>query len=123
MPNAMVVDDSRAVRMIITRTLRELGFDVMEAAHGRQALEALNTGGPVDVVLADWNMPEMDGMSLLLAMRASPALHGVPVIMVTTEAEFEQMSAALAAGATEYVMKPFTKEILVDKLRIAGLAQ
>jgi two-component system chemotaxis response regulator CheY len=121
MPTAMVVDDSRAVRMIIGRILRELGYDVAEAGDGRQALDALARNTAVDVVLADWNMPEMDGLSLLKAIRADGALRGIPVIMVTTEAEFDQMSTAMTEGATEYVMKPFTKEILVDKLRMTGL--
>jgi two-component system chemotaxis response regulator CheY len=120
MPSAMVVDDSRAVRMIIARTLKELGYEVIEAGNGLQALDALTNRGAVDVVLADWNMPEMDGLQLLKALRATPAYRDLPVIMVTTEAEIEQMVVAVAAGATEYVMKPFMKEILLDKLRLAG---
>ena len=123
MRTAMVVDDSRAVRMIIARTLRKLGYDVAEAGDGRQALDALEKGAATDVVLADWNMPEMDGLSLLKAIRANPAFSGIPVIMVTTEAEFDQMATAIAEGAAEYVMKPFTADILVDKLRIVGLAE
>jgi two-component system chemotaxis response regulator CheY len=123
MRTAMVVDDSRAVRMIIARTLRKLGYDVAEAGDGRQALDALEKGAAADVVLADWNMPEMDGLSLLKAIRANPAFSGIPVIMVTTEAEFDQMATAIAEGAAEYVMKPFTADILVDKLRIVGLAE
>jgi two-component system chemotaxis response regulator CheY len=120
MPSAMVVDDSRPVRMIIARTLKELGYEVIEAGNGLQALDALTNRGAVDVVLADWNMPEMDGLQLLKALRATPAYRDLPVIMVTTEAEIEQMVVAVAAGATEYVMKPFMKEILLDKLRLAG---
>jgi two-component system, chemotaxis family, chemotaxis protein CheY len=109
--------------MIIARTLRKLGYDVAEAGDGRQALDALEKGAAADVVLADWNMPEMDGLSLLKAIRANPAFSGIPVIMVTTEAEFDQMATAIAEGAAEYVMKPFTADILVDKLRIVGLAE
>ncbi len=120
MPKALVVDDSRAVRMIVSRTLRELGYEVGEAGDGLQALEALERGGSVDLILADWNMPEMDGLELLQALRSNPAHRGIPVIMVTTEAEVSQMIAALENGANEYVMKPFTKEILVDKLRLVG---
>ncbi|MBZ5725794.1 MAG: response regulator [Acidobacteriia bacterium] len=118
---AIVVDDSRAVRMILSRTLRELGYQVGEAGNGREALEAIGQFAPVDLVMADWNMPEMDGLELLKRIRESPAYRAIPVIMVTTENETDQMSAALAAGANEYVMKPFTKEILIDKLRLAGL--
>ena len=91
MPSAMVVDDSRAVRMIIARTLRELGYEVIEAGNGLQAWTRSQRGRAVDVVLADWNMPEMDGLRLLKAMRANAGIPRLPVIMVTTEAEIEQM--------------------------------
>jgi two-component system, chemotaxis family, chemotaxis protein CheY len=121
MPRALVVDDSRAVRMIVCRTLRELGYEVGEAGDGRQALEALGPEGSVDLILADWNMPEMDGLELLRAIRSNPAQRDIPVIMVTTEAEITQMVTALENGANEYIMKPFTKDILVDKLRLAGI--
>jgi two-component system chemotaxis response regulator CheY len=121
MPKALVVDDSRAVRMIVCRTLREIGYEVGEAGDGLQALEALGRGGSVDLILADWNMPEMDGLELLQSVRANPAYRTIPVIMVTTEAEVSQMVAALENGANEYIMKPFTKEILVDKLRLVGV--
>ncbi len=120
MHTALVVDDSRAIRMIIGRILRELGFDVMEAGDGRQALERLG-GRQADLVLCDWNMPEMNGLEMVQHLRAMPAYGATPFIMVTTEAEVEQMATAVAAGATEYVMKPFTRDILVDKLRLAGV--
>jgi two-component system, chemotaxis family, chemotaxis protein CheY len=123
MSTALVVDDSRAIRMIIARTLRELAFEVREAGNGIEALAAMNSGPPPDLILADWNMPEMDGLELLREVRASKRLTAVPVVMVTTEAEIEQMTIALGAGATEYIMKPFTKEILADKLRIAGILE
>jgi two-component system chemotaxis response regulator CheY len=121
MPKALVVDDSKAIRMILSRTLREIDYDVREAADGIAALESLRCDGPVDLVLADWNMPEMDGFELLKRLRANAAYEAVKIIMVTTESEVGQMSLALAAGATEYVMKPFTKDILIDKLRLAAL--
>src|SRR5271166_4566362 len=114
MPNAIVVDDSRAIRMILSRTLRELGYEVREAGNGSEALAALGAGRPADLVMADWNMPVMDGLELLQKIRASTEFASVPVVMVTTEAEVDQMTAAMAAGATEYIMKPFTKEILAD---------
>ena len=123
MPTALVVDDSRAIRMILSRTLRELGYEVREAGDGREALATLGASPPADLVMADWNMPVMDGLELLRRIRSSPRLHSVPVVMVTTEAEIDQMTLALQAGATEYVMKPFTKEILADKLRLAGLLE
>jgi len=123
MPTAIVVDDSRAIRMILGRTLRELGYEVREAGNGIDALAALSDGPPADLVMADWNMPVMDGLELLRKIRSSPDFAAVPVVMVTTEAEIDQMAMALEAGATEYIMKPFTKEILADKLRVAGLVE
>ncbi|HLJ51365.1 MAG TPA: response regulator [Bryobacteraceae bacterium] len=122
MPKAIVVDDSRAIRMILARTLREAGFDVSEAGNGEEALQVLQCLDVVDLVMADWNMPVMDGLELLKQIRADSRHAATPVIMVTTEAEVEQMAIALDCGANEYVMKPFTKDILLDKLRLAGVA-
>jgi two-component system chemotaxis response regulator CheY len=119
---ALVVDDSRAVRMILAKTLRDLGYEVIEATNGKEALdviEAEKTG--ITLVLADWNMPEVNGLDLLKQLRRNPALSSLVVIMVTTETELDQMTAALEAGANEYVMKPFTKDILVEKLQLAGI--
>jgi len=109
--------------MILARTLRELGYEVREAGNGSEALATLSSGPPADLVMADWNMPIMDGLELLRKIRASPVFGKAPVVMVTTEAEVDQMTTALEAGATEYIMKPFTKEILADKLRLAGLVE
>ena len=121
MTKALVVYDSRAVRMILSRTLRELGYDVREAANGKEALELMaKEKSTVKLVLSDWNMPEINGLELLKRLRQDPDLSTLVVVMVTTETELDQMSAALEAGANEYVMKPFTKEILVEKLRMAG---
>jgi two-component system chemotaxis response regulator CheY len=122
MAKALVVDDSRAVRMILARTLKELGFEVREAANGREALEVIETEKTaVSLVLADWNMPEINGLELLKQLRQKPELSSLVVVMVTTETELDQMAAALEAGANEYVMKPFTKDILVEKLQLAGI--
>ncbi len=123
MAKALVVDDSRAVRMILGKILREIGFEVCEAANGREGLDVFEKEREsVTLVLADWNMPEMNGMELLVELRKDPSLAGLPIVMVTTETEMDQMVAALAAGANEYVMKPFNKEILVEKLQLAGVA-
>jgi two-component system, chemotaxis family, chemotaxis protein CheY len=122
MSKAMVVDDSRAVHMILARTLKELGYEVCEAANGREALEALEADkAGVRLVLADWNMPEINGLDLVRRLRQDPALASLAVVMVTTETELDQMATALEAGANEYVMKPFTKEILVEKLDLIGI--
>lgn len=121
MSHAMVVDDSRAVRMILSRNLAELGYDVCAAADGAEALALLRA--EMTVVLVDWNMPHMNGLEFLQKLRADTRYASVKVMMVTTETEVGQMVKALAAGANEYVMKPFTKEILADKLRMLGLIQ
>jgi two-component system chemotaxis response regulator CheY len=122
MPKALVVDDSRAVRMILARTLKELGFEVREAANGREALEVIEVEkNAVTLVLADWNMPEMNGLEMLKQLRGKPELSSLVVVMVTTETDVHQMMTALEAGANEYIMKPFTKEILVEKLELVGI--
>lgn len=122
MSKALVVDDSKAVRMVLARTLRELGYDVAEAANGREALELIETGQDhLSLVLADWNMPEVNGLDLLKKVRQNPLSASLAVVMVTSETHLDQMAAALEAGANEYVMKPFTKDILLDKLRLAGI--
>ncbi len=122
MGRALVVDDSRAVRMILAKTLRELGYEVREAGNGKEALELIESQNfAVTLVLADWNMPEMNGLELLKRLRQKPEMASTAVVMVTTETEVDQMAAALEAGANEYIMKPFTKEILVEKLQMAGV--
>ena len=119
---ALVVDDSRAMRMILARTLREVGYEVREAANGREALEVITREkNAVKLALVDWNMPEINGLELLKQIRANQELNSLKVIMVTTETELDQMTAALEAGADEYVMKPFTKDILLEKLELAGI--
>ena len=118
---ALVVDDSRAVRMILAKTLKEVGYEVREAANGREALEVIETEkNAVTLILADWNMPEINGLDLLKRLRQNPELSSLVVVMVTTETELDQMAAALEAGANEYVMKPFTKETILDKLQLLG---
>jgi two-component system, chemotaxis family, chemotaxis protein CheY len=122
MAKALVVDDSRAVRMLLVRTLKQLGYEVQEAANGREALEVIEAGNSgVKLVLADWNMPEINGLDLLKRLRQNPALSSLAVVMVTTETEIEQIAEAMEAGANEYVMKPFTQDILAEKLQLAGI--
>jgi two-component system, chemotaxis family, chemotaxis protein CheY len=117
---ALVVDDSRAMRMVLRRIVTEIGFEVVEAADGQQALEALDDGIP-DVALVDWNMPVMDGLSFVTAARSRADARRMTIMMVTTESEHSQIVRALAAGAHEYLIKPFTADALVDKLRFLGL--
>ena len=118
---AIVIDDSKAIRTIIKKILLSSGFEVVEAAHGREALDRLGETGAVDLALVDWNMPEMNGLEFVTAVRADHSMDGMRVMMVTTETEMSQVTAALEAGANEYVMKPFTPEVLREKIGILGL--
>ena len=118
---ALVVDDSRAMRSIIGKYLRELGFEVFEAASGIQALVDIRKIDGISLVLVDWNMPEMDGYEFLQKVRTEPQFHDVPIMMVTTESEMEQVAVALEAGANEYLMKPFDKQGLLEKLVLLGV--
>lgn len=117
---ALVVDDSKSMRIIIGRLLKPLGFEIAEAGDGREALARLNAGENVDLMLVDWNMPVMNGYELVRAVRANALLASVPIMMVTTESSMESMQKALAAGANEYLMKPFTPEMLQQKLNLLG---
>jgi two-component system chemotaxis response regulator CheY len=122
MSKALVVDDSRTIRIIVGRTLKELGYEVCEAGNGKEALKVMAAEkAAVNLVLADWNMPEMNGLELLKQLRLDPELASLKILMVTTENELDHMVSALAAGANEYVMKPFTKDILREKLELVGI--
>ena len=122
MPKAMVVDDSRAMRMILAKALAECGFDVVQASTGRDALEQLECAEMApQIVTVDWNMPEMTGIEFVRRVCASPRFGAMRLLMVTTETEMEQMALALEAGADEYLMKPFTRDTIQDKLRLIGV--
>ncbi len=122
--NALVIDDSKAMRRIIQTTLKGLGFDVVQAENGARGLELLSeAGGAFDLCMVDWNMPELNGFEFVQRVRENSSFDQVKLIMCTTETEFDQMLKALDAGANEYLMKPFTKEALLDKLGLVGLAE
>ncbi len=122
MDKAMIIDDSRAIRRILRNTIRELGFEVWEAANGREALDRLDeVGEPVSLMLVDWNMPVMNGLEFVTKVRLDARFKSSLLVMVTTETAVDQMVKALDAGANEYIMKPFTKEVIEDKLRILGV--
>ena len=121
---AIVVDDSRAMRMLMGRVLKDIGFDVDEAGDGSEALGRLRerlSADPVQLALVDWNMPEMSGIELVEAVRSDPAFSSLRIVMVTTETELSQVMRALDAGADEYLMKPFTRDDVVGKLELLGL--
>ena len=119
---ALIIDDSKAMRSILSRMLQGLGFEVSEASNGREGMQRLQAMGKVDLALVDWNMPEMNGLEFIRTVRAEQSYDGVLLMMVTTETEMENVVRALAAGANEYVMKPFTQEIILEKLQIFGMA-
>jgi two-component system chemotaxis response regulator CheY len=118
---ALVVDDSRAMRTILTRLMISLGFTVIQAADGAEALALLEGGERPDVALVDWNMPVMDGLTFIKLCRAHPDFRDIVLLMVTTESERSQIVRALAAGAHEYVIKPFTSQMIAEKLEMLGL--
>jgi two-component system chemotaxis response regulator CheY len=118
---AIVIDDSRATRIILKRALVQEGFEVFEAGDGRQALDELARVGTLDLALVDWNMPVMTGYELIREVRSRRDMDRMAIMMVTTESESLQVQRALEAGANEYVMKPFTVDVLREKLLLLGL--
>ena len=118
---ALVVDDSKPSRSILARVLRDLRFDCTEAANGLEALAALSTSPRPDLVTINWHMPVMDGLELLRRLRAAPAHRDLKLLMVSTENDRDRIAAALAAGADDYLAKPFTPEALARKLVALGI--
>ena len=120
--HAIVIDDSSAMRMILRRTLKALEFEVVDAVNGQDALDKLaNLDYVPDVALIDWNMPEMDGLTFVQTVRDDPRYRNLTLLMVTTESEQSQIVRALAAGAHEYLIKPFTPDAVAEKLELLGL--
>ena len=112
----LVVDDFSTMRRIVRNLLKELGFaNVDEAEDGAVALQKLKSS-PYDFVVTDWNMPNMDGLTLLQNIRRTPELKHLPVLMITAEATKENIIAAAQAGASGYIVKPFTAATLAEKL-------
>lgn len=112
----MVVDDFSTMRRIVKNVLKQLGYEnIEEAEDGAQALAKLKNGG-YEFMVSDWNMPNMDGLDLLKAVRADAALRGLPILMVTAEAEKEKVVTAIQAGVNNYIVKPFTAEVFKEKM-------
>lgn len=113
----LTVDDSATMRRIIINTLTKIGYEnVVQAGHGKEALEKLDEGG-VELIITDWNMPEMDGLEFVQHVRAG-AHAAIPILMVTTNAAKEDILSALQAGVNNYVVKPFTPETLKEKIQL-----
>lgn len=118
----ITVDDSSTMRRIIKNTLLKIGFsNVLEAGNGIEALEVI-AQNKVDLIITDWNMPEMDGLTFVKALRSKDQYKEVPILMITTEAAKEDILTALRSGVNNYVVKPFTPEILQEKVfKLLGL--
>ncbi|MEO5363649.1 MAG: response regulator [Magnetococcus sp. DMHC-8] len=116
----LIVDDSSVMRKIVARGLRQAGFqidEILEAGHGQEGLDVLQASKPVDLILSDWNMPVMDGLTFIKSVRSGPlAMQAIPIVMVTTEGGESKVEAADAAGANGHIKKPFTPEMLQEVL-------
>lgn len=119
--HALIIDDSKTMRSILRRIVTELGFETSEAGNGQEALDQLEAGLLPDICLIDWNMPLMDGYTFVTRVRNDERWRGVTLMMVTTESEHGQIVRALAAGAHEYVIKPFTPDAIIEKMELLGL--
>ncbi|MCA9033626.1 MAG: response regulator [Planctomycetaceae bacterium] len=120
--HALIIDDSRAMRRILRQIVEPLGFSIVEAGDGAEGLAVLRGYADIEVTLVDWNMPVMNGLDFVKAVRADSGWRDMKLVMVTTETEPGQMARALMAGVDEFVMKPFTSDILLDKLRLIGVS-
>ncbi len=113
----LVVDDSSTMRRIIKNTLGRLGHkEILEAEDGAKAWEAMGENSDIDVLITDWNMPEMNGLELVKKVRAEDKYSELPIIMVTTEGGKSEVITALKAGVNNYIVKPFTPQVLQEKL-------
>jgi len=115
---ALVVDDSRSMRSILGRLLSALGWTTCEAADGREALDLLAGECRPGLALVDWNMPVMNGLDFVTAVRSDPRTRALPLVMVSSESELEQIVLALEAGVDEYIVKPFTADALAEKIAL-----
>lgn len=120
MKSCLIVDDSKVIRMVAKKILKELEFETVEAADGQEALDACKQSLP-DAVLLDWNMPVMDGLEFLRELRQLPGGDAPIVVFCTTENDIEHIQRAIEAGANEYIMKPFDSEIIQAKFAQVGL--
>ncbi|MCK5167248.1 MAG: response regulator [Rhodospirillaceae bacterium] len=120
MKTCLIVDDSKVIRMVAKKILDELGFGTIEAADGQIALDACKAKMP-EAVLLDWNMPVMNGIEFLRALREHPGGDAPIVIFCTTENDLDHIQEAMSAGANEYIMKPFDSDIIQAKFQQVGL--
>lgn len=119
----LIVDDSKAMRGMLSAYARELQCETVEANDGKVALERLADSGPFDAALLDWDMPVMDGFTCLREIRKEPHYAGMKVMMVSSQNTYAKVSEALGAGADDFLMKPLDEGMLADKLRLLGLLE
>jgi two-component system chemotaxis response regulator CheY len=119
--HALVIDDSKATRVILKGILESLGFDVLQAGDGREAIERMEQAADIVIALVDWIMPVMNGYEFIQHIRSYSRYDETKLMMVTTEAGMEQVIDALEAGADEYLMKPFTSDAIIEKLGLLGI--
>lgn len=120
----LIVDDSRAARMLIRRIVTSMGFDHVEAGHGVEALDRLaELDGAVDLMLVDWNMPVLDGLGLVRKVRDIRSYASIPILMVSSESDPRQIARALMVGADDYLIKPIDAEMLREKLEMLGITE
>ena len=120
--HALIIDDSGTTRTIIAGFLKRLGYETSEAPDGAAALRHLEAQGAPDIAFVDWNMPEMNGLEFVQCVRKEARYDGMQIVMVTSENEMSNVTQALEAGANEYLMKPFNKEALEEKIALLGLS-
>jgi two-component system chemotaxis response regulator CheY len=119
----LIIDDSRAMRTIIGQILKGIGsIEIAEAGNGLEGIQKLESGPIPELTMVDWNMPEMDGLEFVQAVRGRPEFDAMRIMMVTTETEMGRMADALAQGVNEYVMKPFSKDVIIQKFQKLHLA-
>jgi two-component system chemotaxis response regulator CheY len=123
MRRALVIDDSKTIRSILGKKLGQLGFQVNAAENGQVGLDILRAAPSISLILVDWNMPVMNGLEFVRQVRADSTWDDVTIVMVTTETETSQMLAALDSGANDYIMKPFTEEIITERLMLLGIQE
>ncbi len=117
MKKALIVDDSKAIRQIERKYLEEIGFRIVEAENGEEALKVLEENPDTVLIILDWHMPVMNGYEFLKRVRANPKWSDIKIMMVTTENQQKSVIDAIMAGANEYLMKPFDKEMLETKIQ------
>lgn len=119
--NVLIVDDSRANRMVLQKYMKEFGFETLEAESGLDAIWRLKEKAAINVITVDYNMPKMTGIQFVRLVREKPELSAIPILMITSENTEERQNEAFEAGANAFIVKPFTREIIAETLNSLGI--